>query len=97
MDITLSLTIIIEMRNFELHIGEKLSPEAKSFLENNSLEAIERKARDLEFKSWCPVAMQDDSKELRDAMKQTSEMLFKFISFQKDMDAINEYFDNLES
>jgi hypothetical protein len=71
------------MTQFESHIGETLSAEAKSFLENNSLDVIERKARDLEFKSWCPVAMQDDSKELRDAMKQTSEMLFKFINFQK--------------
>ena len=71
------------MTQFESHIGETLSPEAKSFLENTPLDAIERKARDLEFKSWCPVAMQDDSKELRDAMKQTSEMLFKFIEFQK--------------
>ena len=69
-------------KGFELYIGEKLSPEAKSFLENNSLDAIERKARDLEFKSWCPVAMQEDSKELRDAMKQTSEMLFKFVEFK---------------
>ena len=85
------------MENFELYIGEKLSPEAKSFLENNSLDAIERKARDLEFKSWCPVAMQDDSKELRDAMKQTSEMLFKFISFQKQNEAINAYYDNSEN
>jgi len=78
------------MKNFELHIGEKLSPEAKSFLENNSLDAIERKARDLEFKSWCPVAMEDDSKKLRDAMKQTSEMLFKFISFEKQNESINK-------
>ena len=85
------------MRNFELYIGEKLSPEAKSFLENNSLEVIERKAKDLEFKSWCPVAMQNDSKELRDAMKQTSEMLFKFISFEKQNEAINSYHDNLEN
>tara|TARA_X000001388_G_scaffold60996_1_gene46468 strand:+ start:193 stop:435 length:243 start_codon:yes stop_codon:yes gene_type:complete len=78
------------MRNFELYIGEKLSPEAKSFLENNSLDAIERKARDLEFKSWCPVAMQHDGKGMRDAMKQTSEMLFKFISFQKENETINK-------
>ena len=78
------------MTQFESHIGETLSPEAKSFLENNSLDVIERKARDLEFKSWCPVAMQDDSKELRDAMKQTSEMLFKFISFQKMCETINK-------
>jgi len=78
------------MENFELHIGEKLSPEAKSFLENNSLDAIERKARDLEFQSWCPVAMQHDSKGMRDAMKQTSEMLFKFISFQKENETINK-------
>tara|TARA_R100001126_G_scaffold100407_1_gene78096 strand:+ start:1242 stop:1496 length:255 start_codon:yes stop_codon:yes gene_type:complete len=77
-------------KGFELYIGEKLSPEAISFLENNSLEAIERKAKDLEFKSWCPVAMKDDSKELRDAMKQTSEMLFKFISFQKENETINK-------
>ena len=75
---------------FELYIGEKLSPEAISFLENNSLEAIERKAKDLEIKSCGPVAMQDDSKELRDAMKQTSEMLFKFISFEKQNEAINK-------
>ena len=70
------------MTQFETHIGEALSPEATSFLENTPLDAIERKARDLEFKSWCPVAMQNDSKELRDAMKQTSEMLFKFIEFR---------------
>ena len=71
------------MTQFESHIGETLSPEVTSFLKNTPLDEIERKARDLEFKSWCPVAMQDDSKELRDAMKQTSEMLFKFINFQK--------------
>ena len=70
------------MTQFETHIGEALSPETTSFLENTPLDAIERKARDLEFKSWCPVAMQDDSKELRDAMKQTSEMLFKFVEFK---------------
>jgi len=70
------------MTQFESHIGETLSSEVTSFLKNTPLDAIERKARDLEFKSWCPVAMQDDSKELRDAMKQTSEMLFKFIKFQ---------------
>jgi hypothetical protein len=70
------------MTQFETHIGEALSPETTSFLENTPLDAIERKARDLEFKSWCPVAIQNDSKELRDAMKQTSEMLFKFIEFQ---------------
>ena len=34
--------------------------------------------------------MQDDSKELRDAMKQTSDMLFKFIQFQKANEAINQ-------
>tara|TARA_R110000824_G_scaffold124333_6_gene282742 strand:+ start:1651 stop:1893 length:243 start_codon:yes stop_codon:yes gene_type:complete len=78
------------MKHFELYIGEKLSPEATSFLKNTPLDAIERKARDLEFKSWCPLAMQDDSKELRDAMKQTSEMLFKFISFQKENETINK-------
>ena len=78
------------MENFELYIGEALSPEVTSFLENTPLDAIERKARDLEFKSWCPVAIQDDSKELRDAMKQTSEMLFKFISFQKENETINK-------
>ena len=70
------------MTQFETHIGEALSPETTSFLENTPLDAIERKARDLEFKSWCPVAMQDDSKELRDAMKQTSKMLFKFVEFK---------------
>ena len=70
------------MTQFETHIGEALSPETTSFLENTPLDAIERKAKDLEFKSWCPVAMQNDSEELRDAMKQTSEMLFKFIEFQ---------------
>ena len=77
-------------KGFELYIGENLSTEVKSYLENTPLDAIERKARDLEFKSWCPVAMQDDSKELRDAMKHTSEMLFKFISFQKMCEEINK-------
>ena len=70
------------MTQFETHLGETLSPETTLFLENTPLDAIERKAKDLEFRSWCPVAMQNDSKGLRDAMKQTSEMLFKFIEFQ---------------
>jgi|TARA_R100000482_G_scaffold93978_1_gene39229 hypothetical protein len=77
-------------KGFELYIGEKLSPEVISFLENTPLDAIERKAKDLEFKSWCPVAMQDDSKELRDALKQTSEMLFSFIRFQEMCEQINK-------
>ena len=79
------------MRNFELYIGEKLSSEAKSFLENNSLDAIERKARDLEFKSWYPRSYNNTiARRMRDAMKQTSEMLFKFISFQKENETINK-------
>ena len=77
-------------KQFELLLGEKLPFGTKSFLENTPLDTIERKARDLEFKSWCPVAMQNDSKELRDAMKQTSDVLFRFIQFQKANEAINQ-------
>ena len=73
------------MTQFEILIGETLSPETTSFLENTPLDAIERKARDLKFKSWCPLAMQGDSKELRDAMKHTSEMLFKFVEFKNQI------------
>ena len=71
------------MTKFEKHIGEALPPKATAFLAFSTLGEIERKARELKFNSWCPVAMENDSKELRDAMKQTSEMLFKFIDFKK--------------
>ena len=71
------------MKNFEKHIKEKLSDSVKDFLTNTPIEEIKRTARNLQFKSICPIAMENDSKELRENMKKTSEMLFKFIRFQK--------------
>lgn len=71
------------MTKFEQHIGQEIGKQANAFLENSTIAEIEKKARDLEFKSWCPVAMENDSTELRDAMKETSEMLFKYINFKK--------------
>ena len=71
------------MEKFTEYKGEKLSPDTISYLENTPLEEIRDKAMDLEFKSWCPVVMVNDSEQLRKDMKTTSEMLFAFIKHQK--------------
>ena len=71
------------MEKFTEYKGEKLSPDTISYLENTPLEEIRDKAMDLEFKSWCPVVMVNDSEHRRKYMKTPSEMLFAFIKHQK--------------
>jgi len=69
-------------QKFTTYKGKKLSSDIISYLENTPLEEIKDKARDLEFKSWCPVEMVNDSEQLRKDLKTTSEMLFAFIKHQ---------------
>ena len=71
------------MKKFTTYKGEKLSSDTISYLENTPLEKIRDRAMDLEFKSWCPVVMVNDSEKLRKDMKTASEMLFAFIKQQE--------------
>ena len=71
------------MEKFTTYKGVKLSPDTISYLENTPLEEIRERAMDLEFKSWCPVVMVNDSEKKRKDMKTASEMLFEFIKYQK--------------
>ena len=71
------------MEDFRTYKGEKLSPDTISYLYNTPLEEIRERAMDLEFKSWCPVVMVNDSEQLRKDMKKASEMLFAFIKHAK--------------
>jgi|TARA_B100000073_G_scaffold301186_1_gene268034 hypothetical protein len=70
-------------KKFTTYKGVKLSSDTISYLENTSLEKIRERAEDLKFKSWCPVAMVNDSEKLRKDMKVASEMLFAFIEHKK--------------
>ena len=70
-------------KKFTTYKGVKLSPDTISYLENTPLEKIRERANDLEFKSWCPVVMVNDSEKLRKDMKTASEMLFAFIKQQE--------------
>tara|TARA_Y100000356_G_C11085576_1_gene196396 strand:- start:25 stop:261 length:237 start_codon:yes stop_codon:yes gene_type:complete len=71
------------MKKFTEYKGEKLDDRTISYLENTPLEELRDKAMDLEFKSWCPVALVNDSEQIRKDMKTASEMLFAFIKHKK--------------
>jgi hypothetical protein len=70
------------MTKFEQHIGKQLPQNVLDYMTSHTIEQIERQAQKLKFDSWCPVAMENDSPELRKELKQASELLFQWIDFQ---------------
>ena len=70
------------MTNFEQHIGEALPQPILDHIDAHTTEELMRQAEKLKFESWCPVAMENDSPELRKELKEASELLFKYIDFQ---------------
>ena len=76
------------MTDFEQHIGESLPPAIIAHLHDSSIDQLDKQARKLEFESWCPVAMENDSPELRKELKEASELLFKYVDFQLVTDEI---------
>ena len=69
------------MTPFEKHMNLELSKKTINFLENTSLTKLKEKAQRLAFQSKCPVALVDDSPELRDQLMKASELIEKFIKF----------------
>lgn len=69
------------MTRFEEHMNMELSKEVLHFLENTPLAKLKEKAQRLAFQSKCPVALVDDSPELRDQLMKASELIEKFIKF----------------
>ena len=69
------------MKNFEKHMNIKLSKKVMSFLQNTPVEELKQKAQRLAFQSTCPVAMVDDSPELRKNLKEAGELIKEFILF----------------
>jgi len=70
------------MTNFEQHIGQALPQAILAHLNDSPIDMLDKQARKLEFDSWCPIAMENDSPELRKELKEASELLFKWIDFQ---------------
>ena len=70
------------MTNFEQHIGQALPQAILAHLNDSPIDMLDKQARKLEFDSWCPIAMEGDSPELRKELKEASELLFKWIDFQ---------------
>ena len=69
------------MTPFEKHMNLELSKKTINFLENTSLIELKEKAQRLAFQSKCPVALVDDSPELRDQLMKASELIERFIKF----------------
>lgn len=70
------------MTNFEQYIGHELPQEWINYIDAHTTEELMRQAESLKFDSWCPVALEGDSPELRKHLKEASELLFKYIDFQ---------------
>ena len=70
------------MTNFEQHLGQALPQAILAHLNDSPIDMLDKQARKLEFDSWCPIAMENDSPELRKELKEASELLFKWIDFQ---------------
>ena len=70
------------MTKFEQHIGKQLPQDVLDYMASRTIEQIERQAQKLKFDSWCPVVMENDSPELREELKQASDLLFQWIDFQ---------------
>jgi len=70
------------MTNFEQHIGQALPQAILDHIDAHNAEELMRQAEKLKFESWCPIAMENDSPELRKELKEASELLFKYIDFQ---------------
>ncbi len=70
------------MTKFEQHIGKQLPQDVLDYMASRTIEQIERQAQKLKFDSWCPVVMENDSPELREDLKQASDILFQWIDFQ---------------
>ena len=73
------------MTKFEAHLGQTLPVAIMSHLENTSLDALEKQAEDMKFKSWCPVSFENDSQEARNGLRESSELLFNYVAFRKDL------------
>ena len=71
------------MTRFEEHMNMELSKETLHFLENTPLDKLKEKAQRLAFQSKCPVALVDDSPELREHLMKASQMIEAFIKFNK--------------
>ncbi len=69
------------MTSFEKHMNIELSEQTMSFLENTSIEELKKKSKTLAFQSKCPVAMVDDTPELREELMNASKMIESFIKF----------------
>jgi len=68
--------------NFEKHIGQELPQAMLDYLEAHTTEELIRQAEKLKFDSWCPLALENDSPELRKELKEASELLFKYVDFK---------------
>ena len=61
----------------------ELSKERLDFLENTALAKLKEKSLRLASQSKCPVALVDDSPELREHLMKASQMIEAFIKFNK--------------
>ena len=69
------------MTNFEKHIGQELPQAILDHIERHTTEELYNQAEKLKFESWCPVALENDSPELRKELKEASELLFKYVDY----------------
>ena len=70
------------MTNFEQHIGQELPQAILDHIDAHTTDELYNQAHKLRFQSTCPLVMENDSPELRNELKEASELLFKYIDFQ---------------
>lgn len=72
------------MTDFEKHIGYELPQAVIDHLSNTPTQSLTRQAEKLKFDSWCPVTLENDSPELREELKQASELIFEYLEFNSN-------------
>jgi len=70
------------MTPFEQHINQELPAQLLDYLKNTDESKLRKQADDLKFKSWCPVEIDGDSPELRQQLKEASDLIYSYLSFK---------------
>ena len=72
------------MTDFEQHIGYELPQAVLAHLNNTPTLDLRNQAEKLKFDSWCPVALENDSPELREDFKKASNLIFQYLKFKSN-------------
>ena len=69
------------MTNFEKHLGKQLPQNIVDYLQSTPTQDLQRQAERLKFDSWCPVSIEGDSPEVRQNLKEASDLIFAYLKF----------------